>query len=167
MRSLVLRDEKDWAGALRRITKLRLCTGRSGTATRYARLQVDAADIELARSESGPETTLDLSVQAQVLAALEVLRKLGAQADVAKAEEVLVRASSQAAAGRRTDIRSARRPVLAVCLNLAMERIETESMEEQEALVVASQKLLEELTDWPSAESHNHDDRVRFIVPVP
>jgi predicted ATPase/class 3 adenylate cyclase len=145
VRSLILKDGQNWMAALKANREAQALYRQIGNSYETARLQVDAADVELAWSESTDEVSLDRKTQARVLEALEILRRLGAQADIAKAEEVLVRASSHVPATRSPETRSGSRPVLAVSLILPVERMETESMEQQEALAVASQKLSEDL----------------------
>jgi adenylate cyclase len=145
VRSLLLKDGQRWMAALKANQEAQALYRQIGNSYEIARLQVDAADIELAWSESTHEVSPDRSTQARVLEALEVLRGLGAQADVTKAEEVLVRASSYVPLTRSPDSKSRRRSVLVVSLILPVERLETESMEQQEALAVANQKLAEEL----------------------
>ena len=145
IRSLLFKDEQNWPAALKAIHEAQALYRQIGNSYETARLQVDAAEIELAWSESVRGVDVDPSAQqTRVLEALDELRRLGAQADIARAEEVLVRASLHGAATWPLDTKPNRRPVVAVSLIVPIERIEAVSMEQQEALVVTAQKLTDE-----------------------
>ena len=138
--SAVLRAAREWDASLAANAQARQLFEQIGNRYEVARLQIKAAEIQLARREAGGDLDTE-TLQSRLLKALSTFRELHAQADVALAEDLLAKISSLVAPGDQGDWRAGQRPVVVASIKLLLPTLAEEEWEHQEKLAEALNAL--------------------------